>query len=193
MTEDGPRLSHPRPTVRAWTPNWRRSPGRGTAGRPPLPRPRPKGAGGCCACLPGPAPAPGVPPRPAAGRGPLVVAEPPSFSGGAHAFGPDSRRIRTAIANLAPGTPVLATTATANARVCADVADQLGDDVLVLRGPLDRESLHLGVVRLESFADRLAWIAGRIPPVPGTGIVYCLTVAQTDLVASYLRACGIDA
>ncbi|MDQ1504664.1 MAG: ATP-dependent helicase RecQ [Actinomycetota bacterium] len=132
-------------------------------------------------------------PRLAAGLGLLVVDEAHCISDWGHDFRPDYRRIRTAIANLAPGTPVLATTATANARVCADVADQLGDDVLVLRGPLDRESLHLGVVRLESFADRLAWIAGRIPSVPGTGIVYCLTVAQTDLVASYLRACGIDA
>ena len=132
-------------------------------------------------------------PRLAAGLGLLVVDEAHCISDWGHDFRPDYRRIRTAIANLAPGTPVLATTATANARVCADVADQLGDDVLVLRGALDRESLHLGVVRLGSFADRLAWIAGRVPGVPGTGIVYCLTVAQTDLVASYLRACGIDA
>ncbi|HEV7536643.1 MAG TPA: RecQ family ATP-dependent DNA helicase, partial [Acidimicrobiia bacterium] len=132
-------------------------------------------------------------PRLAAGLGLLVVDEAHCISDWGHDFRPDYRRIRTAIANLAPGTPVLATTATANARVCADVAEQLGDEVLVLRGPLDRESLHLGVVRLESFADRLAWIAGRIPLVPGTGIVYCLTVAQTDLVATYLRACGIDA
>jgi ATP-dependent DNA helicase RecQ len=132
-------------------------------------------------------------PRLAAGLGLLVVDEAHCISDWGHDFRPDYRRIRTAIANLTPGTPVLATTATANARVCADVADQLGDDVLVLRGPLDRESLRLGVVRLESFADRLAWIAGRIPEVPGTGIVYCLTVAQTDLVASFLRACGIDA
>ena len=132
-------------------------------------------------------------PRLAAGLGLLVVDEAHCISDWGHDFRPDYRRIRTAIANLTPGTPVLATTATANARVCADVADQLGDDVLVLRGALDRESLHLGVVRHESLADRLAWIAGRIPAVPGTGIVYCLTVAQTDLVASYLRAGGIDA
>jgi ATP-dependent DNA helicase RecQ len=132
-------------------------------------------------------------PRLAAGLGLLVVDEAHCISDWGHDFRPDYRRIRTAIANLAPGTPVLATTATANARVCTDVADQLGDDVVVLRGTLDRESLHLGVVRLESLADRLAWIAGRIPDVSGTGIVYCLTVAQTDIVASYLRGRGIDA
>src|SRR5437764_14440331 len=104
-------------------------------------------------------------PRLAAGLGLLVVDEAHCISDWGHDFRPDYARIRTAIANLAPGTPVLATTATANARVCADVADQLGDDVVELRGPLDRESLHLGVVRLDSFTDRLAWIAGRVPQV----------------------------
>src|SRR5438270_3098444 len=129
----------------------------------------------------------------AKGLGLLVVDEAHCISDWGHDFRPDYRRIRDAIANLVPGTPVLATTATANARVCADVADQLGDDVLVLRGPLERESLHLGVARLDNFAERLAWIAERIPTVAGTGIVYCLTVANTTLVADFLRARGIDA
>jgi ATP-dependent DNA helicase RecQ len=40
--------------------------------------------------------------------------------------------------SLAPGTPVLATTATANQRVTADVAAQLGDDTVTLRGSLAR-------------------------------------------------------
>ena len=58
--------------------------------------------------------------------------------------------------------PVLATTATANARVTADVAEQLGHDALVLRGPLDRESLRLGVLELPSPAHRLAWLAAHL-------------------------------
>jgi ATP-dependent DNA helicase RecQ len=129
----------------------------------------------------------------AKGLGLLVVDEAHCISDWGHDFRPDYRRIRDAIANLAPGTPVLATTATANARVCADVADQLGDDVLVLRGPLERESLHLGVAALPTFADRLAWAAERIRALDGTGIVYCLTVANTALVAGFLQAQGIDA
>ena len=129
----------------------------------------------------------------ARGLGLLVVDEAHCISDWGHDFRPDYRRIRDAIANLAPGTPVLATTATANARVCADVADQLGDDVLVLRGPLERESLHLGVAALPTFAERLAWVAARIRQVEGTGIVYCLTVANTALVAGFLQGQGIDA
>ncbi|MCU1353913.1 MAG: ATP-dependent helicase, RecQ family [Acidimicrobiales bacterium] len=132
-------------------------------------------------------------PRLAAGLGLLVVDEAHCISDWGHDFRPDYRRIRDAIARLAPGTPVLATTATANERVCADVAEQLGADVTVLRGTLDRESLHLGVAVLPSLAHRLAWLAQRIPAIEGTGIVYCLTVAQTDQVADFLVSRGIDA
>src|SRR5204863_705 len=80
--------------------------------------------------------------------------------------------------------------ATANARVTADVAEQLGTDVLVLRGSLDRESLRLGVVRLKTPEQRLAWLADHLAEQPGSGIVYCLTVAATQEVADYLRSRG---
>lgn len=136
----------------------------------------------------------------AAGLGLLVIDEAHCISDWGHDFRPDYRRIRDAIAGLPPGTPVIATTATANARVTADVAEQLGadgpgpaGDVVVLRGSLDRESLHLGVVRLDTAAERLAWLAQRIPRLDGSGIVYCLTVAQTALVAEFLAGQGIDA
>jgi ATP-dependent DNA helicase RecQ len=132
-------------------------------------------------------------PRLAAGLGLLVIDEAHCISDWGHDFRPDYRRIRDAIANLPPGTPVIATTATANERVMADVAEQLGTDTLVLRGTLDRESLHLGVTQLDGIAQRLAWLAQRIPEVDGTGIVYCLTVDQTEQVAAFLRQQGIDA
>jgi ATP-dependent DNA helicase RecQ len=132
-------------------------------------------------------------PRLSAGLGLLVVDEAHCISDWGHDFRPDYRRIRDAIASLSPGTPVLATTATANERVCADVAEQLGEGVVTMRGTLDRESLHLGVAALPSMAHRLAWIAQRVAALEGTGIVYCLTVAQTTLVADLLRSEGIDA
>src|SRR3954449_2773328 len=64
-------------------------------------------------------------PRLAATAGLLVVDEAHCISDWGHDFRPDYRRIRTLLAELPPGTPVLATTATANARVTADVAEQL--------------------------------------------------------------------
>src|SRR5262249_5132865 len=88
-------------------------------------------------------------PKLAGTTGLLVVDEAHCISDWGHDFRPDYRRLRTLLAELTPDTPVLATTATANARVAADVAEQLGD-ALVLRGPLDRESLWLSVIRLPS-------------------------------------------
>jgi ATP-dependent DNA helicase RecQ len=131
-------------------------------------------------------------PRLAAECGLLVVDEAHCISDWGHDFRPDYRRIRTLLGDLPTGIPVLATTATANARVTADVAEQLGRDVLVLRGSLDRETLRLGVVRLRTSEQRLAWLADHLAEQPGSGIVYCLTVAATQEVADYLRARGLD-
>jgi ATP-dependent DNA helicase RecQ len=131
-------------------------------------------------------------PRLAATCGLLVVDEAHCISDWGHDFRPDYRRIRTLLGDLPDGIPVLATTATANARVTADVAEQLGTDVLVLRGSLDRESLRLGVVRLKTAEQRLAWLADHLAEQPGSGIVYCLTVAATQEIADYLRSRGHD-
>src|SRR6202035_5275358 len=99
-------------------------------------------------------------PKLAVGAGLVVVDEAHCISDWGHDFRPDYRRLRTLLAELPPGIPVLATTATANARVTRDVAEQLGaggeHETLVLRGPLDRDSLHLAVVRLPSAQQRLA-------------------------------------
>ncbi|SEC30120.1 RecQ family ATP-dependent DNA helicase [Streptomyces sp. TLI_105] len=133
-------------------------------------------------------------PRLAAATGLLVVDEAHCISDWGHDFRPDYRRLRTMLADLPSGVPVLATTATANARVTADVAEQLGTgagtDALVLRGPLDRESLSLGVVGLPDAAHRLAWLADHLGELPGSGIIYTLTVAAADEVTAYLRQCG---
>ena len=143
----------------------------------------------------------------------VVIDEAHCVSDWGHDFRPDYRRIRTLLSELPPHIPVLATTATANARVTRDVAEQLSvtalggratgsasgsadasaqvqADVLVLRGPLDRASLHLGVVELPTAAQRLAWLAGHLADLPGSGIVYCLTVAATQQVADHLRRHG---
>ncbi len=132
-------------------------------------------------------------PRLAATTGLLVVDEAHCISDWGHDFRPDYRRIRTLLDDLPAGTPVLATTATANARVVADVAEQLSTDTLVLRGGLDRSSLHLSVALLSSPAHRLAWLADHLEAIAGSGIVYTLTVAATDEVATFLRSRGIAA
>jgi Superfamily II DNA helicase len=131
----------------------------------------------------------GVLPRLAATTGLLVVDEAHCISDWGHDFRPDYRRLRTFLAGLPAGTPVLATTATANARVTEDVAEQLGD-ALVLRGPLDRESLRLTVLELPSPAHRLGWLADHLERLPGSGIIYTLTVAAAGETAEFLRSRG---
>lgn len=136
-------------------------------------------------------------PRLAAGAGLVVVDEAHCISDWGHDFRPDYRRIRTLLADLPPDVPVLATTATANARVTRDVAEQLAAsphpqaaEALVLRGPLERESLHLSVVTTPTAEQRLAWLAERLDGLPGSGIVYTLTVAAAHEIAAVLRDRG---
>ena len=129
----------------------------------------------------------------AADAGLVVVDEAHCVSDWGHDFRPDYRRIRTLIAELGSDIPVLATTATANDRVVADIASQLGvggRDTLVLRGGLDRESLRMSVVDVGNPAQRAAWIAAHLDSLPGSGIIYTLTVAQAHDVAALLAEQG---
>jgi ATP-dependent DNA helicase RecQ len=123
----------------------------------------------------------------------LVVDEAHCVSDWGHDFRPDYRRIRDLLGQLPAGTPVLATTATANERVVSDVAEQLGAGgvaVTTVRGPLARDSLRLGVLRLDSDRARLAWLAAHLGDLPGSGIVYTLTVAAAEETATLLRDAG---
>lgn len=123
----------------------------------------------------------------------LVVDEVHCVSDWGHDFRPDYRRINRVLDLLPRGVPVLGTTATANDRVIADIGTQLGDGLLTIRGPLDRTSLALDARDVPSQPERLAWLATVIPGLAGTGIVYCLTVADTERVAAWLHRQGIDA
>jgi len=130
--------------------------------------------------------------------GMLVVDEAHCISDWGHDFRPDYRRLRDLIATMPAGVPVLATTATANSRVVADVAEQLGSvgtgavDVLTIRGPLARKSLRLGVLRLPDARTRLGWLLSHLGDLPGSGIIYTLTVAAAQDTARLLREAGHD-
>ena len=123
----------------------------------------------------------------------LVVDEAHCISDWGHDFRPDYRRIQRVIEVLPSNVPVLCTTATANDRVVADIVAQLGEDLLVERGPLEREGLALAVMELPEPARRLAWLAEQLPSMPGSGIVYCLTVRDAEQVAAWLRTREVNA
>ena len=132
---------------------------------------------------------------PVVGRrsGLLVIDEAHCISDWGHDFRPDYRRLVRVLDLLPAGVPVLCCTATANDRVVADVTAQLGADFVPVRGPLARSGLRLHALDKPSQAERLVWLASVIEELPGTGIVYCLTVADTGRVAAWLRSQGIDA
>ena len=123
----------------------------------------------------------------------LVVDEAHCISDWGHDFRPDYRRIARVLDLLPRGVPVLCTTATANDRVVDDVVAQLGRDITVLRGTLDRESLVLSRAPASSPGERMAWLVERLPELPGTGIVYCLTIADTVRLADWLESNGVTA
>lgn len=131
-------------------------------------------------------------PRLTKAAGLVVIDEAHCISDWGHDFRPDYRRIKTLLQELPDNIPVLATTATANARVTHDVAEQLGKDTLTLRGTLDRESLRLAVVNLSTAQQRLGWLAAHLNDLPGSGIIYTLTVAAAYETAAFLRDQGIE-
>jgi ATP-dependent DNA helicase RecQ len=123
----------------------------------------------------------------------LVIDEAHAVSDWGHDFRPDYRRVSDVLRRLNPETPVLATTATANARVTDDVAAQLGESTLVLRGALARASLELSVVGRLSPLERYAWVVDHLPRLPGSGIVYVLTVADAERLTAAVEAVHGDA
>ena len=88
---------------------------------------------------------------------------------------------------------VLATTATANNRVLADLQTILGPNLTVSRGELGRPSLLLQTMRMPSQAARMAWLATHLPNIQGSGIIYTLTVRDAVQVAGWLQSRGIQA
>lgn len=123
----------------------------------------------------------------------FVVDEAHCISDWGHDFRPDYRRIVRVLQALPQNIPALATTATANNRVVNDIITQLGSNLRVSRGTLTRKSLQLQNISLPSPAQRMAWLAARLPQLPGSGIIYTLTVRDAERVADWLRTHSIDA
>ena len=123
----------------------------------------------------------------------FAVDEAHCISDWGHDFRPDYRRIVRILQALPQNIPVLATTATANNRVVNDIIEQLSANIRVIRGNLIRESLQLQNIALGSSAARMAWLAEQLPKLPGSGIIYTLTVRDAEQVADWLTIQGIDA
>jgi ATP-dependent DNA helicase RecQ len=117
----------------------------------------------------------------------LVIDEAHCISDWGHDFRPHYRLIQRRITTLPQNLRVLATTATANNRVLADLQTVLGPNLKVSRGDLSRPSLFLQTIVLPSQAERLAWLAEQFETLPGHGVIYTLTVRDAEQVAAWLK------
>jgi ATP-dependent DNA helicase RecQ len=124
--------------------------------------------------------------------GMFVVDEAHCISDWGHDFRPDYRRIVRILRLLPPGAPVLCTTQTANDRVVRDIQAQISQ-MEISRGPLVRPSPRLFNIKLHGQAERLAWLAYFLPQLPGSGIIYTLTIQDARRVAEWLKHCGVKA
>jgi ATP-dependent DNA helicase RecQ len=122
----------------------------------------------------------------------FVVDEAHCISDWGHDFRPDYRRIVRVLRHLPANVPILCTTATANDRVVRDVQSQI-DGLEVSRGPLVRPSLKLFNITLRDQSERLAWLARTLPRLPGSGIIYTLTIQDARRVAEWLQRSGLAA
>ncbi len=123
----------------------------------------------------------------------FVVDEAHCISDWGHDFRPDFRRIIKIIRQLPEGTPVLATTATANDRVVRDIKHQLGKDLEIMRGTMDRTSINIDVLNLGTDNQKIGWLLRNIPKMEGSGIVYCLTIHDCEDLTEIFQNKGINA
>lgn len=123
----------------------------------------------------------------------VVVDEAHTISVWGHDFRPSFRRIVNLVNLLPIGTPLLATTATATARVQKDIETQLGQNIQTVRGSLIRSNFRLHVIEVKSEDEKLIWMARNIDRLPGTGLVYTGTRVDTDVYSRWLQFIGVNA
>ncbi len=123
----------------------------------------------------------------------FVIDEAHCISDWGHDFRLEYGNLIKVVRILPANVPVLATTATANERVIADLEKQLGGNVYVSRGPLTRQSLSIQVLHMKTKAERYAWILANINKFEGSGIIYCLTQRDCEYLADFLQINGVVA
>jgi ATP-dependent DNA helicase RecQ len=117
----------------------------------------------------------------------VVIDEAHCISMWGQSFRPNYRRIVNLVKLLPKNFPVLATTATATPRVQADIIEQVGTDLIPIRGQLLRSNIRLFVVTVQSEDEKFFWLAAYLPKLNKTGIVYTGTQANTDIFSNWLQ------
>jgi ATP-dependent DNA helicase RecQ len=122
----------------------------------------------------------------------VVIDEAHCISIWGQSFRPNYRRIVNLVRLLPKSFPVLATTATATPRVEADIIEQVGSDLIPIRGKLLRSNIRLSVVHVQSEDEKFFWLAENLPKLRKTGIIYTGTQASTDIYSNWLQYLGFN-
>lgn len=117
----------------------------------------------------------------------VVVDEAHCISVWGHDFRPSFRRILNLVNLLPKGMPVLATTATATKKVEADIAQQMGGNLTIIRGNLMRKNFRLFVIKVNSEDEKLIWLGKNLSKLPGSGILYTGTRVDTEIYSKWFE------
>lgn len=117
----------------------------------------------------------------------VVIDEAHCISMWGQSFRPNYRRIVNLVKLLPKSFPVLATTATATLRVQEDIIEQVGTDLIPIRGQLMRPNIRLSVVEVSSEEEKFFWLYEYLPSLGKTGIIYTGTQANTDIYSNWLQ------
>lgn len=128
----------------------------------------------------------------------FVIDEAHCISDWGHDFRPDYMRILSFVDKLKKGTPILATTATANDRVIEDIKAQIvkkGENLIIHRGVLDRTNFKIDILDLGTNERKMDWLYRNLPKltVKHPGIIYCLTRSACNSVTKKLQEHNINA
>lgn len=127
----------------------------------------------------------------------LVVDEAHCISTWGHDFRPSYRQIIQLVHALTQKNPdikLLALTATANIKTELDINEQLSvnqNEIIVHRESMDRPNIRLSVISTKGIPAKLATLTQLLSQVKGSGLIYCATRENTELVAEYLTGQGI--
>jgi len=121
----------------------------------------------------------------------VVIDEAHTISVWGHDFRPAFRRIINLVKLLPQKFPVLATTATATARVQKDIEQQISGNLTTIRGSLIRENFELFVIIVKSEDEKLIWLAENLPELKGTGIIYTGTRVNTEIYSRWFEFLGL--
>ncbi len=128
----------------------------------------------------------------------IVIDEAHCISTWGHDFRPSYRNIIQlvqAVAKVNSELKLLALTATANKKTEIDIKQQLQIDnqaITVFRESMNRPNIRLSILHITGIAEKLAKIFQLINSLDGSGLIYCATRENTEIVAAYLATQNIS-